>query len=537
MSDEKEKLDKHISNSTVLATMNTVQSEGIEKITKLVEEFASNDAAFLEVINSNQNTAVKAGFLAELMQKETFNADAIRKNSTRRATTDKFPEFSDLQIEDIDGSIRNLTHNDTSVDIVVYDTKTNQVKHTAQVKIYKNSKETLKAFEYDKQGKLTQDGITDYTRNDTLLAAEDQVGEIKDLAHKKSLKESLTRPEVSKQNKLIEEKTRANIEQDGVKSKEFTKKEYEEATRDNGKRREKYQQEYKDDNLKEMLKNSAVTTAAITSVISGVANSIKYISKYKKGEITSKEAAVLIVKDTALATAKSTSITVASATITHQLVAKKAVSVATSKGLNSAVTAGFTLAFDSAKEIFKVMQGEQDGLDALVNIGENGTGTLSATMFSTAFTSVAVFAAKSSGIAALSSGIGMSAVGILSGFGGAMIGYALASAFYGELVNSMKAAKFAKAERERIERECAEAIEMIKAYRAELQANINAYLSDHIAEFDRAFSRMSDMYKLGDIDGFIKNANLLTENLGGETQFKDFDEFNALIEKGETIII
>ncbi|MDA3049546.1 hypothetical protein OFO03_03845 [Campylobacter sp. JMF_02 ED1] len=98
-------------------------------------------------------------------------------------------------------------------------------------------------------------------------------------------------------------------------------------------------------------------------------------------------------------------------------------------------------------------------------------------------------------------------------------------------------AKLAKQYRADMERICGKIIELLQIYESELRSYINEYLSDHIAEFDKAFSCMSDMYKLGDINGFIKNANLLTQNLGGETQFKNFDEFNALIEKGEIITI
>ncbi|MBP3207785.1 MAG: hypothetical protein J6M21_05950 [Campylobacter sp.] len=267
----------------------------------------------------------------------------------------------------------------------------------------------------------------------------------------------------------------------------------------------------------EISHRAGVEQAKFGAIIGGGFSLIQNIVAVNKGEKSAKEAALCVAGNAG----KGAVVAYATAFVGSSI--KGAMQNASSsivRTLAKTNLAGTVVAVTKEVSVtmYKYINGEIDGLECLEQLGEKGTGMLSSAMFAT---------------------LGQMAIPIpvVGAMAGSMLGYALSTAFYGELVNSMKAAKFAKAEREQIERECAEAIEMIKAYRAELQANINAYLSDHIAEFDRAFSRMSDMYKLGDIDGFIKNANLLTENLGGETQFKDFDEFNALIEKGETIII
>lgn len=173
---------------------------------------------------------------------------------------------------------------------------------------------------------------------------------------------------------------------------------------------------------------------------------------------------------------------------------------------------------ETAKTMKKFIKGEIDGVECLEELGQKGTSMVASAMFAT---------------------IGQAAIPIpiVGAMAGSMLGYALSSAFYNELRDSLKAAKLARAQRELIEKECEQAIEMIKVYQAELKAAISEYLSTHIAEFDTLFSRMSDAYKLGDIDGFLKNANRLNESLGGKAQFASKEEFNSHIRANKKLIL
>lgn len=118
---------------------------------------------------------------------------------------------------------------------------------------------------------------------------------------------------------------------------------------------------------------------------------------------------------------------------------------------------------------------------------------------------------------------------IVGGVIGSMIGYALSSSLYGGLVEQLNKSKLAHEERLRVERECEEAIRLLKEYRAQMEEMISRYLSGHIAAFHEAFDTMKEALGIGDIDGFISGANMITRKLGGHVQFEDMRGFDNLM--------
>lgn len=152
--------------------------------------------------------------------------------------------------------------------------------------------------------------------------------------------------------------------------------------------------------------------------------------------------------------------------------------------------------------------GEIDTGEFILELGEKGAG----------------FAAGSYGFA-------------VGGIIGSMVGYALSGAFYGSLVENLNAAKFAREERIRVERECAEAVKAIREFRAKLEALISQYFTSHITTFHAAFDAMKDSLSLGDIDGFISGANMITEKLGRRVQFRNMREFDALMDSDEAFVL
>ncbi|GHS94645.1 hypothetical protein FACS1894107_14730 [Planctomycetales bacterium] len=168
-------------------------------------------------------------------------------------------------------------------------------------------------------------------------------------------------------------------------------------------------------------------------------------------------------------------------------------------------------ALECGKTFAKYFRGEIDGEECLEELGEKGVGMTSSAMFAT---------------------LGQIAIPIpiVGAAIGGMVGYALSSACYKELTSALKGAKLAQEERIRIEAECEEAVKMIRAYRAEMEAVINDYLRDHIATFTNAFTEMKTALNLGDIDGFIDGANSITRKLGGKPQFNTFTEFDEFME-------
>lgn len=128
---------------------------------------------------------------------------------------------------------------------------------------------------------------------------------------------------------------------------------------------------------------------------------------------------------------------------------------------------------------------------------------------------------------------------IVGGVVGSMVGYMLASSFYGELVEflGVNEAKLAREERLRIERECQEAIARIREYRAQMEEMISRYLTEHITAFHSAFDTMKEALGIGDVDGFIAGANMITKKLGGRVQFEDMGSFDALMMSDEAFVL
>jgi hypothetical protein len=269
---------------------------------------------------------------------------------------------------------------------------------------------------------------------------------------------------------------------------------------------------------KEIIKNSnkaglkqAGYGAAIGGSISIVRNLVAVIKEEKKPE----DAIVEVAKDTGKAAALSYATGFSGAAIKGAMQnAKNGVTRAAAKTNLPATVVVVTL--ETGKTLRKFIKGEIDGLQCLEELGEKGTGMVSSALFAT---------------------IGQIAIPIpvVGGMIGGMLGYALSSACYAELTSALKEAKLAREQRIKIEAECAEAIRMIREYRAELETAISTYLSDHIAVFQDSFDEIKTALHLGDIDGFIAGANAITRKLDpdGEIQFETYSDFIALMESSD----
>ena len=177
-----------------------------------------------------------------------------------------------------------------------------------------------------------------------------------------------------------------------------------------------------------------------------------------------------------------------------------------------------TAAWEVGKTMKSYFCGEIDSVQCLEELGEKG------------FTMVtgAMFAAVGQVV------IPIPVVGALAG---SMLGYALSSASYRVLLDSLKSAKLARAERLRIEKECGEAVRMLKEYRDELERFINEYLSETAAVFDEAFAAMKEKLKIGDVDGYLSSVNRITETCGKKPLAMTKKEVDDLMASPGTINI
>lgn len=162
--------------------------------------------------------------------------------------------------------------------------------------------------------------------------------------------------------------------------------------------------------------------------------------------------------------------------------------------------------------------GELSTEDFIMELGDKGSG----------------FAAGSYGFVA---GQALIPIPIVGGVVGSMVGYMLSSTFYGGLKEALMSAKLAREEELRIERECREAIRAIQEFRARLEALISKYFIEHIKVFHTALDIMKGALGVGDIDGFISGANMITENFGGHVQFRNMGEFDALMMSDEAFVL
>lgn len=177
-----------------------------------------------------------------------------------------------------------------------------------------------------------------------------------------------------------------------------------------------------------------------------------------------------------------------------------------------------TVTLETGKTLKNFFSGEIDGAQCLEELGEKGFGMISSSMFAV---------------------VGQMAipVPIVGAMAGSMIGYALSSASYRILSDSLTEAKMAKKRREQIERECNEMLTILRECRKELQENIDRYLAEKSLVFEKAFSEIKKAFEIGDVDGYIAGTNSITEAVGGKTLFRDMTGCDALMLSDDPIVI
>lgn len=174
-----------------------------------------------------------------------------------------------------------------------------------------------------------------------------------------------------------------------------------------------------------------------------------------------------------------------------------------------------TATMGASKSLSRYIQGDIDGVQCFEELGEQGYGMISSAMFAVVGQAV----------------IPIPAVGAIIG---SMVGYSLASASYGLLLESQKEAKLAHEKRLYIEAECAELSSMIRTYREDLERLISAYLDEKRQTFQIAFDSIKTSLAIGDVDGYIVGVNSISETLGREPQFHSQKEFDQLMASDTT---
>lgn len=255
---------------------------------------------------------------------------------------------------------------------------------------------------------------------------------------------------------------------------------------------------------------AGIQTAQNAAVYGGSVSIVKNLVLVMKGEKDSQEAISSIAKDTLSSAALGYGTGFAGAAIkgAMQNASSESVRALAKTNLAGTIVVVGTVVAKTLKSYF---DGEIDGVQCFEELGEQGTGMVSSALFAT---------------------IGQVSIPIpvVGGLIGGMVGYAISSASYGLLLNSLKDAKMAHDKRIEIEKICEEHIELIRAYRAEMEYTINEYLTTYMQDFHDAFSMLKESLLIGDVDSGIMGANKITQSLGKEVQYTNFKEFNDIME-------
>lgn len=246
--------------------------------------------------------------------------------------------------------------------------------------------------------------------------------------------------------------------------------------------------------------------AAIGSSISLIRNTVDFLN----GDKTADEAAWDMCKETGQAAVASYATGFSGSLIKGAMQNAKS-SYLRNLSKTNLPSVMLTAALDMGKAFKGYLSGEIDGVQCLEALGQSGVNQLSSAMFAT---------------------IGQIAIPIpvVGGIIGAMAGCALSSACYSEVVTALKEARLAHEERLRVEAQCKQLIEMIRAYRLQAEAMVERYLCDHLQTFNQGFQEISLSLQTNDIDGFMVANATIQAKLAHQAQFSSFSEFDALMQ-------
>lgn len=258
---------------------------------------------------------------------------------------------------------------------------------------------------------------------------------------------------------------------------------------------------------------AAKTGAATGGGMSLIRNSVSVI----KGDKDPGDAALAVAGDTAFAAGLSYATGFMGSAIKGGM--QNAESIYLQELSHTAVPAMIaTSILEVGKTLYRLADGQIDGVECLNELGEKGTGIVASTAGATV-------------------GQVLIPIPVVGGLIGSMCGYALSSMYYNTLTSSLNEAKLAHEERLQVEAECEGAIQAIREYRLEMELTIRNYFTENISAFNNAFSQMNEVFHTGNVDLFIAGANSITETLGGEVLFRTTDELDALMAGGDTITL
>ena len=277
--------DSQALNLGSLAAVNQHFPESARKeMAEIVEQIARTDTNLAKILGQGQTLPRRIGFAAEELHAESFNLDAIMKGKAYRALTDRYAEWK-TQL--------GMQGNDVVSDLVVRDSN-GTLGNRAQLKYYATAKKTANTMR-----QLDESGNLRYGQADSLIGPKDQVAplnnksSITDYAERARVKNTTTRPQVSRAAQNVKDKVTDRLKYDDVASEPTTRKEVGQMMQGKGPGAQKRKALHTDAMNPSMTRHmiyAAGSAAAVGAVMGGVVSTVRCCDLLRQGLITEEEA-------------------------------------------------------------------------------------------------------------------------------------------------------------------------------------------------------------------------------------------------------
>jgi len=250
---------------------------------------------------------------------------------------------------------------------------------------------------------------------------------------------------------------------------------------------------------------SAGSAAVVGGVISGAISTVGHLTRLHAGELSGKETAVAILRDTGKGAVRGGLVGGTGAAI--RIGAQK-IGVSQLSQVAPATTLA-ALAVDTGVVIWTYARGEISNKEAVSRLSQSGVATCSSLFIS-------------SGVASV-----MTAPALITG-GVAFAGYLIGSACYNACKTVLKEAKLAEEEQKRIELLCEEAMEELNNLETQMHNLYKKKITKRKDEFALMMRNLNRTFELDDYESHV-NVLVLFSKFAGESlqmiKFEDFNEF------------
>lgn len=458
---------------------------------------------------AKQNIKQQAGFSAEMESTARRNAKNIIDGKGER-----FKRFDD--VPRADGS---KVANDQLVDIVSFDEFGNMIPGSrAQMKFVGGSaRELLSALKSDKYKKYRDENVLmdipddyyDVLMGDGPDGIDAQINKLRhklDEGHLADGSSDKVRQEIDKLRSI-----KKSLRKSGL-----TKSESIEARL--------YPKLMVAKDIAKLSHKAGAQQAKTGAMVGGGVSLVRNLVGCVTGVIEPAEAAKNVGKDTALAAAFSY-VTAFSGTAIKGAMQNASSGYVRSLSKTNVASTLVSATADVSKAISRYCRGEITGAQCVEQMGQQGLGQLGALMG----TAVAMSTISAVGATGL--------VSVAAGMAGSTIGYTAAMSVYEELSTALNEYELAKEERIRVERECAEAVKLIRQYRIEMNNAVDTYLSGKAEAFNAGFEAMDQALVTNDINGYLAGNAAIQEAMGCRPQFHTQQEFDDLMDSDDDFIL